>query len=168
MEPLTTPEELAGYLQREIDRYSAELAVRGASGIIRSICGWDLTRVTETLTVDSNGAAAVKLPTLKINDIMSVTLDGTTVVDTAEYLWSPNGILVARSYWPTGRLIAAEVDHGYEPIPDDVRIIACAIASRLYGNPEGLAMRVAGDSTRTFGQLLSPVEMRIISRYALT
>jgi hypothetical protein len=168
MDPLITPEELSGYLQKEIDRYSAELAVRGASGVIRGICGWNLTRATETLTADCTGGVVIKLPTLRVNDVTAVRLDGNPV-DPDDCSWTTAGVLIARTCWPTGlHHVTADVDHGYDPIPDDVRIVGCAIASRMYSNPEGLFSRTAGESTRTFGKTVSDLEMRLISRYALS
>jgi len=168
MEPLITPDELAGYLQRDIDRYSAELAIQGVSGMIRNICGWGLTRTTETLTVDCNGGVVLKLPTMRINDVLSVTADGIRL-GAVDYAWSVSGLLVARTCWPAVMCrIAAEVDHGYDPIPDEIRIVACAAAARLYGNPEGLKFKAASGGSRSFGDALSSLETRLISAYQLT
>jgi hypothetical protein len=166
---LITPEELSGYLQRDVDRYSAELATQGASGLLRAVCGWDLTRAVETLTVDSNGACSVNLPTLKLNDVTEVRVDAQPLA-TSQYGWGTNGVLVATTRWPVGqRRIEADVDHGYDPVPDDLRIVCCSVAARLYSNPENLLQRSAGDSSQMFRELvLSDVETRLISRHRLT
>jgi len=168
MNPLVTPEELAGYLQRRLERFPAELAVQGASGVVRAYCGWDLTRTVETLEVTGNGGCAINLPTLKLNDVTSVTVDG-TALDAADFSWGANGILFRRSCWPLGpRRIVAEVDHGYDPIPDELRIVVCSIAGRIYSNPEGLVQKSSGDDSRSMPAPLSDVEMRLIARHRLT
>jgi hypothetical protein len=172
LNPLVAVEELAGYLQRDLDRFSADMAVQGASGIVRGHCGWDIARTVETLTVDASGGASVNLPTLRLNDVTEVRVDG-AVLDVADYGWSANGILVVTSAagcWPRGlRRIAADVDHGYEPVPDEVRIVCCAIAARLYSNPENLLQRSTGNSSQMFRDLgFSELEARLIARYRLT
>ena len=168
LSPLITAEELAGYLQRDLDRFSAELAIRGASGVVRTFCGWNLSQVVETLTVDANGSVSVNLPTLQLNDVTEVRVDG-QVLDPSQYGWGANGVLVARYRWPDGlRRIAADVDHGYDPIPDELRIVASTIAGRLYSNPEGLTQKSSGDNSRSFGAVLSDLEMRLITAYRLT
>lgn len=170
MDPLISVDDLAGYLQRPIDRASATIAVQGASGLVRAYCGWGLSRAVETLTVDANGTGSVNLPTLRLNDVTEVRVDG-DILDPSTYNWGFNGILVATTgyRWMAGlRKIEADVDHGYQPIPDEVCIVASAIAARLYANPEGLASKASGDDSRTFGATLSDLEMRLISAYRLS
>jgi hypothetical protein len=167
--PLITAEELAGYLQRDLDRYSADLAVQGASGLVRTACGWNVSRVVETLTVNGNGSASMNLPTLRLNDVTEVRVDG-VVVDASAYGWGANGVLVAVSRWPLGlRRVEVDADHGYEPIPDELRIVCCSVAARLYSNPENLLQRSAGTSSQMFRDLsLSELETRLISPHRLT
>jgi len=167
MDPLITVDELAGYLQRDLDRYSATLAVQGASGLIRAICGWGLSRTTETLTMDCNGGVVLKLPTMHLNAVNTVTCDG-VLLGPIDYSWSVSGLLVARTCWPHIRCrIAADVDHGYDPIPDEIRIVACSAAGRLYNNPEGLKFKAAGGGSRSYHDALSELEQRLISAYQL-
>jgi hypothetical protein len=175
MEPLVTAEELAGYLRRDLDRYSADLAVTGASGIVRSYCGWNLSRAVETLTVTANGSISVNLPTLRLNDVTEVRADG-AVLDPAEYGWGSNGVLAARYRWPLGmQYLAVDVDHGYDPVPDEVRLSCLSMASRLYSNPEGLSSKSSGDDSRVLGDAISDarpsawegLELRILHRYRI-
>jgi len=168
-EPLITTTDLAAYLQRDLDQYSADLAVRGASGLVRTYCGWGISRAVETLTVDANGGISVNLPTLKLNDVTAVRVDG-ELLDPDDYMWGGNGVLVARHRWP-GRLraVEADVDHGYDPTPDEVRIVVSVMAGRVYANPEGLIQRSSGDSSKSFTSgVLTDLEMRLISAYRLT
>jgi hypothetical protein len=170
MGPLITVDDLAGYMQRPIDRFSATVCVTGASGLVRAYCGWNLSRITETLTVDANGSGSVNLPTLRLNDVTEVRVAG-AVLDGSQYGWATNGVLAftARSAWPSGlQCIAVDADHGYDPIPDEIGIVVAAIAGRLYGNPEGLMQKSSGDDSRSYGPRLSDLEMRLISAHCLT
>ena len=178
MTPLISPEDLATYLKQDVDRATAELAIAGASGVIRGYCGWNLTRVVETLTVDSYGTASINLPTLRLNDVTEVRIDGDPL-DVDGYGWGRNGVLVMAGNadrWPAGfRRIEADVDHGYDPIPDEIRLVGCSLAGRLYSNPEGLSSKSSGDDSRVFGDTLSDVkpatweslEVRLLHGYRL-
>jgi hypothetical protein len=170
MGPLITVDDLAGYLQRPIDRYSATACVAGASGLVRAWCGWNISRTVETLTVDANGSGSVNLPTLRLNDVTEVRVAG-DVLDPSEYGWATNGVLAftSRNGWPSGlRQVAADVDHGYDPIPDEICIVVAAVAGRLYSNPEGLVQKSSGDDSRSYGPRLSDMELRLIAAHCLT
>jgi hypothetical protein len=169
MVPLITVDDLSGYLQRPIDRYSATIAVQGASGLVRNYCGWNISQATETLTVDARGGISLNLPTLKLNDVTEVRVGG-DILDPATYSWGTNGVLVSSGdRWPAGqRNIEADVDHGYSLVPDAICIVVSAVAGRLYGNPEGLIQRTSGDDSRSFGSIMSGLEMRLISSFCLT
>lgn len=168
MESLVTADEFAGYLQRDLDRYSAELALAGASGLVRIYCGWPISRIAaDVLTVDSHGGTALMLPTLRLNAVTAVGLADGTTMDASAYTWGTNGVLYKADGWPIGpRAATATVDHGYDPVPDEVRIVVCAVAARLYSNPEGLASKSSGDGGKTFGQL-SDLEVRLIAGHRL-
>jgi hypothetical protein len=67
------------------------------------------------------------------------------------------------------RRVEVDADHGYEPIPDELRIVCCSVAARLYSNPENLLQRSAGTSSQMFRDLsLSELETRLISPHRLT
>lgn len=168
MTSLVTPAEFAGYLQRNVDQYTADTVLNGASGLVRSYCRWGIAQETTTFTVDANGGRVVALPTLRLNDVTAVAVDGATL-DAADFEWSSNGLLyrINGGCWPIGaRRIVADVDHGYDPAPDEVRIVVCAVAARLYANPEGLASKTAADTGRVFTGL-SELEMSLVAGYRI-
>lgn len=166
-------EEFAGYMQRDLDRATAELALAGASGIVRGFCRWGLTREpAAVMTIDGNGSRVLNLPTLRLNAVESVTVEG-TALDAAGYVWSAGGQLYRDAGWPIGfRSVTAVVDHGYDTIPDDVRIVVCSLAARYYSNPERLRSKTVGATASTFtidaaGHELSELEMTLIAGYRL-
>jgi hypothetical protein len=165
--PLVYAEDLAAYLQRDLDRCTADLAVEGASGLVRAYCGWGLSRTVETMTLDGNNSRCLTLPTMHVNDVSEVRIDG-EVADPVDYGWGVNGVLLRRQGWPCGqRNIAADVDHGFDPTPDELRIVTLSIAARLYTNPEGLQSKSSGDGSRAYGAELPDLEIRLVSGYRL-
>lgn len=148
---LVTVEELAAYLQRDVNQATAELALAGASAIVREYCRWGIARNSAaTLVLDASGSRVLNLPTLKLNAVRSVTVDGTEL-DPSEYTWSAGGQLYREAGWPRGfRTVTAVVDHGHDPIPDDVRIVVCAIAARYLSNPENLRSKSIGGISRSY------------------
>lgn len=172
MESLVTPEEFAAYLQRDLDRSTAEVAVAGASGVVRQWCRWNITRTTESMEVDSGGSQYINLPTLHLRDVNSLTVAG-ELVDASSYTWSRAGQLYRAQGWPRGfRMVDAVVDHGYDDIPDEIRIVVLSLAARYYVNPEGLRSKTVGNASRVFvletmrGDL-AELEIRLIAGYRI-
>ncbi len=167
MEPLVTPEEFAGYMQRDLDRYTADLVTRGASALVRGYCGWGISRADDTWTLNGTGTHVLPLPTLHLTDVPSVVVDGTAYTWGVDYTFDETGLLYRPSGWPVGvRNIVATVTHGYDPVPDDVRLVVCALAAKSYANPEGLTGKSSGDGSRSYAPL-SDLEMALISNYRL-
>lgn len=173
MDPLVTPEEFSGYMQRDVDRYTAELVLAGASGLVRNYCRWPISRIENDIRVfDGDGSRWLNLPTLKLNDVTSVSVD--TGADDplaltvgTDFRLLPNGMLWRSAGWPIGYAnVTIDFDHGYDPVPDEVRIVVCALAAKFYSNPEGLTSRSGGDSNRAFSEL-SSLEMQLIAGHRL-
>lgn len=92
---------------------------------VRRHCGWHIAPVVhETITLDSNGAATLVLPTLMLQDVMAIRYwDGTSMVPLtgwdARTGWSERTAAIHLSGgFPVGRR-ALEVDvlHGYTKAP---------------------------------------------------
>lgn len=168
MAPLVTDEQLASYLQRDLDRATADLAVAGASGLVRDYCRWDIyPQADVTFTVDGSGTSVLLLPTLKLVAVEEVRVLG-EVIDPDDYEWSESGLLVRAAGWPA-RLRAVDVDctHGYDPVPDTVALVTCAVAARYYANPERLRAKAVGGVSRTYGDGLADLEMALLAAYRL-
>lgn len=150
MDPLVTAEEFASYLQRDLDRATAELAIGGASGVVRNFCRWNVARESATFTLDAIGSTLLVLPTLKLVSVDEVRVGG-DVLDASAYTWSQGGQLYAAGRWPVGhRLVEVDVVHGYEPVPDEVKLVTCALAARSMVNPEGLRSKTVGTVAKVF------------------
>lgn len=165
MDPLVTPEELASYLQHDLDRATAELAIAGASGAVRGHCRWDLALAEQTFVVDGTGSRLLLLPTLHLVSVEEVRVDG-QALEADEYTWSENGALERAARWPR-KLRGIEVDcnHGHDPIPDLPRMVTLELAARQYDNPQRLSSKTVGGVSQ--GWELSELEMARLDPYVL-
>lgn len=127
---------------------AADLYLGAASKAIRRFCGWVIApSQAETFTVDGSGARALLLPTLYLTDVTSLTVDGVAVDLEAEvptFEWSQKGMLWTSGAWSGHyRAIVAEVVHGLEELPEDLRLLAATVAGRAYLDP---AMTITAES----------------------
>ena len=120
---------------------------------IRSECGWHIAGSrTETIKIDSNGSAVLRLPTLLMTGFTSAqcTETGEELTVHPETGWSEGGLLVLseRPFTPGGtwtsptrnrrafpigfRAVTVTFTHGYETCPADlIRLIASTAQRRI-------------------------------------
>ena len=166
MAPLITVGDLEAYLQRSVPAPAANLAVAGASGAVRAHCGWGIAQeVGVRLTVTGQGSRVLGLPTLHLTAVDEVRIDG-EVVDADTYKWARRGQLYRDEPWPQWATVEADVDHGYDPIPDVVKIVALAMAARYVTNPELAKVAAVGSLSRTYFDT-TPLDARLLSEYTL-
>lgn len=170
MEPLVTVADLSTHLQREVDEGPAALAVAGASGAVRSHCRWDISREDAAFTVAGSGTRVLNLPTLHLVDVLAVRLDdGTELVrggGNGEYLWVKRGQMYRSAAWPGPfRHVEVQCVHGYDPVPDVVRLVTLTIAAREYTNPMRLRDASVGSVTRRFD--MTALDMALLDTYRL-
>ncbi|MDP8971144.1 MAG: hypothetical protein M3N52_11760 [Actinomycetota bacterium] len=166
MAPLVTPTDLAAYLQRDVDLATATLAVEGASGAVRDLCGWPISQqVAVTLHATGNGSLVLGLPTLLLTAVTAVRVDG-TLVDPSEYVWVRRGQVRRANGWPAWTRVEVDCTHGYDPVPDVVRLITLSLAARDYGNPEAVESTVVGSVERKFFAP-TPLDERLLEPYRL-
>lgn len=134
MASLITVQELSDYLGRNMaGDAGATLAVDMASEAVRTEAGQAFNEITDTLLLDGSGTDVLVLPKVPVASITSVTVGGTAATDYVE----SNGMLVKTStagVWTKGRRnVEVKYKHGYSStkIPDDVRMVALALAARL-------------------------------------
>lgn len=169
--PLITAADLPGY-----DPATADIVARLASGVVRDYCGWHIApEVSETLTLDGNGATILPLPTLHLVAVTSVTVDGIDV--TGDVGWTARGLLTRAAGWPTTwRSVVASILHGYTETPDAVKVVAMSAATRSLSNPEqvrsesvlGYSVVYTIPSTGQATALaLTPAEQSILGHYQI-
>lgn len=152
MDPLATVGELENHLQREVDQGQGEQAVTLASGAVRAYCGWDLARESTTLYADGTGSSLLSLPTLYLIDVTALRIDGETVDPAGIDMptWSRKGQLFRWIGFPRHAVVEADVVHGYNPIPDLVKLVVLDVAACNLNNPQQLASVTVGQVSKTW------------------
>lgn len=104
-----------------------EIHWAAATSAIRRYCGWHIApEATETLTLDGPGGSLLRLPSLHVTDVVSVTNDSVAVTDPE---WSANGLI--RGCWTSKfRGVVVTFTHGYQVCPDDVYAVAVQMAQQ--------------------------------------
>lgn len=124
----------------------------GATRGIRRYCGWHIAPVvTETMTLDGPGGSLLRLPTLNLVEIVSMTERGIELdVDALE--WSAKGLVRRRRGRWTDRFrgVVAEVEHGYEDAADVRQIIQQVVGNAL-ASPLGATREQVGAFSVTWG-----------------
>ena len=178
----------------------ALIAINAASDMCRTFSEQEFTPVTgDTVALDGSGTDCVLLPERPVNTVGTVVVNGVTK-GTLDYVSTTDGKLFATSgtadwttwsnefttgscwirggtaIWPAGRQnIVVTYDHGYETggsadVPRDVRMVALAIASRLFVQTVAAAETLGPASVRyhTAPPDLTAGEQMILRKYRTT
>ena len=156
MESLATVGELEVYLGRTFDDPAqAQALLDLASSAVRTYCGWDLTRQTQTMYVEGAKSALVTLPTLELVDVLEVRSGG-VALDPLDF---PINFSRKGQIWGCWIYTCQyEIDavHGYDPVPEVLKLIAMDLTSKQMSNPEGLTSATVGQVTKTWGSSRNP------------
>lgn len=153
MAAFATPTELAGFLQQDLDTYSATQALDIASQAIRDHCGWAITQQAGAVeTLDGSGGRSVWLKTKLLTAVTSVTELGITLTVTSGFDWTDTGqlIRVGRCWTCRPRSVVVTYTHGYATVPDSVKGVCLALAGRRYQNPETLKSYTVGGVSESY------------------
>lgn len=178
MSPLASTTELRQWKQLDVGEFdtdAANLAVAGASGMIRSHCGWDISQTTVTDEVlDGPGKRNLWLPTLRLTAVASVAVNGDVLTVGTQYDWTRYGKLIHRGCWPcTARSITITYTHGWATLPDEVKTAALILAGVFYDNPDMAASMSEAwgpfNQSRSYsgGGDLPPMIAAMLGRYKL-
>lgn len=155
MADFATAEELASYVQSDLDRSTAELNLAIVSASIRTACGWSISEeVSATFVLNGTGRPTLFMPTLRLTAVTSVTELGVTV-DPTLYEWTDSGILRRLLYgiWTSAaRGVTVIATHGYATVPAEIKGACLEHAARLMSSPEGGTRGyTVGNMSETFG-----------------
>lgn len=182
--PFVSRQDLTDYLGRDVTADAGALiAVDSASQMCRTISEQSFTRGTTTDYFNGTGTDALLLPELPVNSVGTVSVSDSsapptwTTAGTADYAINGDGILYATNTagtalfgtcWPKGRHnIAVTYDHGYDSVPEDVRMVALSIASRLLVQGPA-SFEVLGDAQVRYAAestAVMPTEKLILRKY---
>jgi hypothetical protein len=151
MASLATVGELEIYLGRTLDDPAqAQAQLDMASSAVRTYCGWELSRETTTMYVEGAKSALITLPTLWLIAVTAVRADG-VAMDLVEYPINVSRKGQVWGYWVYGTQYEFDVEHGYDPVPDVVKLVTMDYTARRLSNPEGLTSATVGQVTKTWG-----------------
>lgn len=152
-------------------------AVR-AEQLLRNVCGWHVAPVVdEVLTLDGNGTSRIALPSKRVEDVTSVTVDGLVLLSGRDYRWSADGwITRVGGVWPdVERSIVVSLRHGFDFAPELEQVLE-ALVARMALSPSGIEKSesvgpfrteyaVSSDGVRTVGLFQS--ELASLAPYRL-
>lgn len=187
MTDFLTIQEVGDYIGRDLSADDgAILAVSMACETVRSLTEQDFTPTTgATAVLDGTGSDVLLLPQVPVTAAGTVSVDGTTLAATdysvtsdgklfrtdGTATWPGNGGYPSApvAYWPQGRRnITVTYDYGYAgTAPDDVRMVALAIANRLI-TQGGATQETVGQVSKRYAAAstdLTAGEKAILRRY---
>ncbi|MFN2344756.1 MAG: hypothetical protein ABR616_03460 [Dermatophilaceae bacterium] len=130
---------------------------------VRAFCGWHIApEVTEIVTLDGPGAPVVVLPTLRLVDLVSITDDGSAVVDPE---WSRSGMVRRYCWTHKFRGIVAEITHGYPSWPEELLGVMAEMAKSA--STAGVKQVSSGSHQVTFESSMRPAQREVLGRYQL-
>lgn len=151
---------------------TAEDARLRAEAEVTSYCGWHIAPpVRETVTLNGDESGVVLLPTLRLTELHSLTVDGSAIdVNGSAVQWSAAGVM--RCPASDGRLRGVVVDmtHGHDEWPLPVISVIERLAARAQ-DAQGALVQVGqvrlatGSDGLPAGGTLTEVDRLILARY---
>lgn len=176
-DPLVTADDFAEWYGVTLDSAGSarvETAVEIASAEVRSETQQQLSTVSETITIRPSGNGPLVLPQFPVTDVLSVSIDGSSLTETVDYVWERNGVVTLFGrwlYWPKWHLISVTYTHGWDPLPRDLAGVVLSRAKRLYDQPDAqqVEKESLGDWSVTYAarsEGFTDSECATLSRYA--
>lgn len=169
MPAFATVSDLATYLQRDLDAADTATATQAldtASGAIRSYTRQTLSAATTTDQLRANWSSEIVLPERPVSAVASVVVAGpywSQTLTSTDYRWTRQGSLYVsplagspadgRGSWGGPEAtVTVTYTHGFAVIPDDIRGICLAMATRSMAVPvsAGVASESIGSYSVSF------------------
>lgn len=174
MDPLASLAELEKHMQTTFattpEQDQATLALELASGAVRAYCGWPISRTQEIIEAYGEESTVLTLPTLMLQGVTAVTVDGTDLnMGDGSIVWTVKGQVYRRDGWHRFSVVTLDIDHGYDVIPDLIKLVTLDLAGKQMNNPQGLVSATVGEVSRTYSNsstaTLSTLHQNLLDRY---
>lgn len=173
-----TAAELASHLGVEFTSEETTRAEAILAGVEAAVQGYTHQTIElvedDEITLDGNGTDFLLLPEFPVT-ACEVSDDGEALVEgeDEDFVFYRSGIVRRQggAVWPAERgVLTVTYTHGYDPVPEDVKLIVKAAAARAFGNPDGLASEAKGAYQVNYGplDLLRTWELAVLDRYGAT
>lgn len=156
---LVTPEELASFLQQDLDTATATLLIEMATGKVQAAAGQRLIAAVSTFVIDVDlcqHGPWLDLPQLPVRVVASVKIDGVVVTDwylRSQRLWRLNG-WNTNSSAPT-QVTVEDVAHGHIDGAQSLQLArdyTLTLSGAGYGNPGGASSEAIDDYKVTWAE----------------
>jgi hypothetical protein len=147
---LADPEDLAVLLQVPTNDPQLHAALRAATRRFRGQVRHPVSLVTDdTVFLDGNGRAVLRLPAVPVLAVHSVLVDGIVLAGVrvrgrAGLLLHPDGC------WPEWSEITVVYDHGLDPVPEDVAEAVIDQARVIYRTDPAIQQVTTGTESVSF------------------
>lgn len=146
----------------------ATAALQDASAIIQNWTRRRLERVlNDAVVLHGVWGRYLELPERPVIDATVTAVDGSAPL--ADSYWLLGPALVRDGGWGGPEtVVEVTYTHGYDPIPDDIRVATLQMAARMMANPQGVRTEGIGTYNVAYGPVsgeTSPLEN--LSRYRI-
>jgi hypothetical protein len=132
-----TPTELAGYLQKDLDTFSATQALTLASGDFAAAADTAFGATTVTWSTQGGPGTDIKILYRPVTAVSAVRLNGVVITGWTlrhNALWRTAGFGTWSAFPPD--LVEVDLTYGYTAVPDEVKLAVLEIAGGLYEHPD--------------------------------
>jgi hypothetical protein len=132
-----TPTELAGYLKKDVDTYSATQALTLASGEFTIAADTAFSATTVTWATQGGPGTDIQIPYRPVTAVSQVRLNGSVITGWTlrhNALWRSAGFGTWSAFPPD--LLEVDLTHGYTTVFDDVKLAVLEIAAGVYDHPD--------------------------------
>lgn len=167
---LFTLDDLAAYMQQDLDTATATVVRTMATGVVTGYTNQLLEAATYTHLLPVSADLTVRLPQRPVTDVTSVTVGGVALTETTDWQWDGvHPVLTLESAPDEDEWQATVVyDAGYDTIPDDITAVALSVAGRIYNTTPGVVAESIDDYRAQYTPAsvgLLDHERRILRRY---
>lgn len=147
MTALATVDDLEAVVGPVADPTRATRLLEMASAVAERWCRRTFAVVTTATVVIRSYDGELWLPNPPVLDVISVTPSGASPLSIDDYTWSTDGQITLTSGLWASTPYTAVYDRGYDPVPDNVVAVVCAMAGRVLAAPLGAANLGTGPFT---------------------
>jgi hypothetical protein len=144
-----TPTELAGFLQKDLDTYSATQALALAAGDFATAADTAFSATTLTWTTQGGPGTDIQIPYRPVTAVSQVRLNGVVITGWTlrlNALWRSTGFGTWYAFPPD--LVEVDLTYGYTADRIDAKLAMLEIAGGLYQRPDVLVSSEAIDDYR--------------------
>lgn len=156
MSQFASADDLGDYLGETLTGTRLTQAVVALELASARIQGWTRQRLervaADVIVLAGTSYWELELPERPVISVSSVKVDGTTQAATTWRLFGDRLIRKSGGWTgPVDSLVEVTYTHGYDPIPDDIRAVTLALATRMSANPLGVSQEGIGSYTVSYG-----------------